>query len=185
MMAPALIIGLCGFSEKCHWIFNKKRKKAKNSQNQMLTVVIQNKFVEISSARFLANILMHHFLSEFLECNGIRQWFAATLQCKWNIDITNRKALSIDCTNADAPIVWINTCQLWNISSHFTIDVAFAFPINILDVFGEIGKIRHNELMTECFGYQHNIRRNYTVANESSESRCFKMNFTIFFLLPI
>lgn len=117
----------------------------------------------------------NHFLSKFFQCNGIGQWFAATLQSERNINITNGKSLTVNGTNTNTPIIWINACQLWNISGHFTIGVTLALPINIFNVFGKVRKVRHNELMAECFRYEHNIRSNDTEKREPTRENVYKL----------
>lgn len=48
--------------------------------NNLLTIVIQHKFIEISAAWLLAHIRMHHLGSQLFQSNGICQRFAVLMQ---------------------------------------------------------------------------------------------------------
>lgn len=45
-----------------------------------LTVIVEDEFVEVSTAGLLAHEAMHHLRPEFLQGNGVREGFAAGLQ---------------------------------------------------------------------------------------------------------
>lgn len=61
--------------------------------------MVQNKLIEIPSARFLTDVLMHNFLRQLLKRQSVSQRLAATLKCERHVNITDREALSIDCAD--------------------------------------------------------------------------------------
>lgn len=79
------------------------------------------------------------------------------MQSEGNLYITNGITLPVNGTNADTPRIGTVARQLGYIIGHFAISVAFAFPIDILDILNETHKIGYNELLTKSFGYQYNV----------------------------
>lgn len=71
--------------------------------------------------------------------------------------IADRKPLAVNSANGDAPIIWIDASQLWNVTRNLAISVAFALPVDFLDVLSEAQKIGYDELMTKSASYENNV----------------------------
>lgn len=130
--------------------------------------MIQNQLVKIPSARLLAHVLMDRCCAQLLQCEGVRQRFAATLNGKGNIRVANAKPLAVNCTDRDAPTVRIDAGQLRNVAGHFAVRVALALPVDILNVLCEALEIGNDKLIAECFRYQDNVVRD-DAAREKEE----------------
>lgn len=104
---------------------------------------------------------MHHLGPQFLQGNGIGQRLAATLKGKGFVDITDRESLPVNGADADAPEIGTIACQLGNVIGHFARGIRLAFEVDFLNVLGEAREVRYDELLTECFGNQHNVRTDH------------------------
>lgn len=128
------------------------------NNNLKHTVVIQHQLVEVASGRFLADILMYHFLSQPVQSDRVSQRLAATLQGKRDRCVTDAESLPIDRADGNAPVIRIHPCQLWYIRGDLALRVRLAFPIEVLYVLGETRPIGYNELVSERPRDQHYVR---------------------------
>lgn len=101
---------------------------------------------------------MHNVLRQLFKRQCISQRLAATLQCEWNMNVTNRKALTVDRAHRNTPVVRVDACQLRNVAGDFTIGVALALPVNFLNVLCKTEEIRNDKLMTECTCDENDVR---------------------------
>lgn len=112
-------------------------------------VVIENQFIEVPAAGLLAYVGVNHIRSEFVEGNGIRQRFAAGLEGEGDRDVTDGEALAVDGADAHAPVVGAHAGQLRDVARHLPLRVGLAPPVEVLDVLGEAGEVRDDELVSE------------------------------------
>lgn len=100
---------------------------------------------------------MNQICTQLLQCNGISQWLTATLKCKRDTWISDRETLSIDCTKRETPIIRIDSSQLRNITSNFSVSVTLTLPEELFNVFCKSQEVWNHQLMTESTSYQDDI----------------------------
>lgn len=71
---------------------------------------------------------MDHLLSEFLESDRVGQRFTAGLEGERFVDIPYRVSLSVDRTQADAPVVGVCLRQLRNVTRHLQSSINMNHP---------------------------------------------------------
>lgn len=72
--------------------------------------------------------------------------------------VTYRESLSINCANCNAPIVGIDSRQLWNVRCNFAVVVALALPVDLFDVLGEVEKVGNDKLMAKSACNEDDVR---------------------------
>jgi hypothetical protein len=76
-------MGLCGFSKRLLQYVN----KINNDEISSFTIMVQDKLVEISTARFLSHVLVDYLRSQQIQRNPVSEGFAARLYCEGDVDV--------------------------------------------------------------------------------------------------
>ena len=90
---------------------------------------------------FGANVVVHVVFAERSQGNQVGDRFAAWLDAKFFIIISNRILLTINSSHRDCEFRWVNVCQLGYITGYVSSIIRFDFLVYILDMIFESLKV--------------------------------------------
>lgn len=111
-------------------------------------ILVQDDGTEGATTGLCADILVHCFVTQLVEGHGVDQRFAAGLDGKSNICVTDFIALTINRTDCHTPLFRVIRGELWDVRCYATTRGLFTGLVKFFNIGGELTPLRYDKVVS-------------------------------------